>query len=256
MSTDVRTARRLGVREIAALMLVVAMAALVFIGLFGGPLQIALSVALQLAVGGFGAIALIGPARGERGIARYLTLPLASVAITVFGRLMVQGSPLWMLLVAFLATVGLWMILQIEMAYARGERPKTALEISLAAVIFLASGGLPGAVGQDPMPGVIVLIGVLALALGLRSAEARGATGGRALAQALLHGLAVVQAAVAVHLLHLPSPSGPAILLLAFYAWGGAADALLEGDSRMSVLLEFGALVLLGFFLVEIVIRS
>jgi hypothetical protein len=39
---------------------------------------------------------------------------------------------------------------------------------------------------------------------------------------------------------------GPALVALAFYAWGGAADALQSGASARAVTMEFGSLALLG----------
>jgi len=44
----------------------------------------------------------------------------------------------------------------------------------------------------------------------------------------------------------LPGVVGPAIIALAFYVWGGAADALQNGASSRSVIIEFGSLALLG----------
>ena len=46
----------------------------------------------QLAIGGIGAVLLIGPARPELGFARYATLATAGVALTLFGRLMAPGT--------------------------------------------------------------------------------------------------------------------------------------------------------------------
>jgi hypothetical protein len=37
-----------------------------------------------------------------------------------------------------------------------------------------------------------------------------------------------------------------ALMALAFYAWGGAVDALESGDSGRGVAVEFGPLLLLG----------
>jgi hypothetical protein len=39
---------------------------------------------------------------------------------------------------------------------------------------------------------------------------------------------------------------GSAIVALGFHAWAGAAEALDEGSSPRSVILEFGALAVLG----------
>ena len=53
--------------------------------------------------------------------------------------------------------------------------------------------------------------------------------------------------AVAVVVLRIPGLVGPALVALAFYVWGGAADALGGGATPRSVALEFGSLALLGF---------
>jgi len=53
--------------------------------------------------------------------------------------------------------------------------------------------------------------------------------------------------AVAVVVLRVPGLVGPALVALAFYVWGGAADALGGGATPRSVALEFGSLALLGF---------
>ncbi|HEX5396769.1 MAG TPA: hypothetical protein VFX74_06705, partial [Candidatus Limnocylindria bacterium] len=87
---------------------------------------------------------------------------------------------------------------------------------------------------------------VVVLVLGVRAAEARGVSGIEAIGQALLHVLAVGQAGAAVALLQLPGVAGPAVVALAFYAWGGAVEAREEGASLRSVALEFGAIALLG----------
>jgi hypothetical protein len=50
----------------------------------------------------------------------------------------------------------------------------------------------------------------------------------------------------ALALLQLPGVVGAAILALAFHAWSGAAEALDGGASARSVLIEFGALAVLG----------
>ncbi len=96
---------------------------------------------------------------------------------------------------------------------------------------------------------------LLALALALRAAEARGASGGAALGHALLHAFMVLQVSVAIDLLELPGFIGPVVILLAFYAWGGAADDLYAGASRLRVAVEYGSLALLGL-LVALLMRG
>jgi hypothetical protein len=62
----------------------------------------------------------------------------------------------------------------------------------------------------------------------------------------MLHLVAIGQVGTALALLQLPGVVGAAILALAFHAWSGAAEALDGGASARSVLIEFGALAVLG----------
>ncbi|MGH2456923.1 MAG: hypothetical protein ACRDHD_11790, partial [Candidatus Limnocylindria bacterium] len=80
----------------------------------------------------------------------------------------------------------------------------------------------------------------------LRAAEARGRGGAEAVGQAALHLVAVAQVGTAVALLRLPGIVGAALVALAFHAWSGAAEAIDGGTSLRAVVLEFGALALLG----------
>jgi hypothetical protein len=58
--------------------------------------------------------------------------------------------------------------------------------------------------------------------------------------------VAIAQIAAAVGLLRLPGVVGAAVIGLGFHAWAGAAEALDSGASARSVILEFGALAVLG----------
>ena len=57
------------------------------VGWLVAPFWLAVAIAAQLAIGGIGAVWVIGPARGELGFARYAMLATAGVALTLFGRL-------------------------------------------------------------------------------------------------------------------------------------------------------------------------
>ena len=246
--------RRASVRSASITLLVLALSALVFMGWIGDPVLLGLSVALQLPLGGFGGIALIGPAREDHAIGPYLTLPVASVALTLGGRL-VAPTGVGLLLIVVVAAA-LWIMVQTEIAYAHGDRPKTILDLVLVAVLFAGTAGTATLASLAPWLPSLVVVGLLALVLGVRAAEARGALGGGALGQAVLHALAVVQLSAGIGLLELPGAIGPAVLALGFYAWSGAADALQGGASRRSVLLEFGALAALGLVVALLVYRG
>jgi hypothetical protein len=213
------------------------------IGWLASPFVLAVAVALELAIGGLGAVALMGPARPRLGFARYATLALAGVAATLGGRLIPGGVSL--LFVPLLAVL-LWAVLWLELRGPFETNERTALDLALTAIVFAAAAGIDGIFGHEAWPppvGLVVLIGTV---LALRAAEARGFGGVQAVGQALLHALAIAQIALAVVLLHLPGLVGPAIVALAFYVWGGAADAVEQGSGSRAVALEFGSLALLG----------
>jgi hypothetical protein len=94
-------------------------------------------------------------------------------------------------------------------------------------------------------PGLIPLLLIVAVPA-LRAAEARGRSGIEAVGQAALQLVAIAQVAAAVGLLRLPGVVGAAVIGLAFHAWAGAAEALDDGASGRSVIIEFGALAALG----------
>lgn len=246
MSTQARTFSRSRVRDLAGAMLVVVLTILIFLGWFESTVLLGVALAAQLAIGGSLGIALLGPARADNGVARYLTLPLTAIGITLFGRFFRPTELLIAILLAVVAAAVLWAALQIELAYSRGQRPKVLLDLLLATVIFCGSASIGSVIGEGMPVVILALLGLLALALSLRAAEARGASGGTALGHAFLQAFTVVQLAVALELLELPGVIGPAVMLLAFYVWGGAADLLHEGASRRRVFVEYGFMALIG----------
>lgn len=207
------------------------------------PVYVAVAVALQLAVGGFGAVRVIGPAHVGGGLARYAMPATAGVAATLFGRLLSGGVAL---LLVPLVVVLLWSVLYVEVRGARLGGVRTIQELLLTAVLFCATSGVFALLGPDARMPALGLVAATASILAMRSAEARGLSGANAVGQALLHLLAVLQVSLGVMLLDLPGVVGPAIIGLAFYAWGGAAEALGGGASGRSVAIEFGALAALG----------
>jgi hypothetical protein len=223
--------------------LAIALAAIAAAGWLTSSLGLAVAVGLELAVGGLGAVALMGPWRPGLGLARYATLAIAGVGATLAGRMIPGGVSL--LFVPFLAIL-LWSVLWLELHGERVAIERTALDLALTGTLFAATAGINALFGPSAWPPPVALVALLGFVLGLRSAEARGGGGVEAVGQALLHGLAVGQVAVAVSLLGLPGLVGPAIVALAFYAWGGAAEALGGGASGRSVIIEFGSLGLLG----------
>jgi len=212
--------------------------------LVGGSFILAVAVAIELTAGGLGAVALMGPSQPGLGIARYTTLALAGVSATLAGRLIPGGVSL--LFIPLLAVM-LWAVLWLELRASFETVERTALDLALTAILFAAAAGIGGLMGNEGWPPPLGLVLLIGLVLSLRSAEARGEGGVQAVGQALLHTLAIGQVAVAVVILRIPGLVGPALVALAFYVWGGAADALGGGSNPRSVALEFGSLALLGF---------
>ena len=248
-----RPTRIIAFGRLEMLLLLLAVTGLVILGWVADPLLLAVVCALELLLAGFGGIALIGPARAERGIARYLVLPIASVALTLSGRLIAPAAVPFLVVGVIAAGTGLWLVLRTELSWGAGERPKTAMDLVLATTLFAASAGIPPAIGAEGWPPALIAVSLIGLVLGLRAAEARGATGGDALGQATLHAVCVAELAAALPLLELPGAIAPAVLALGFYAWSGAADALLAGASRRGVLVEFGLLGALGIIVALLV---
>ncbi len=233
-----------------AIALAVVLTVLAGIGWFAAPLWLAVAVALQLAIGGLGGVAVIGPARVGLGFARYATLALGAVSLTLLGRLLPGGVSLLLLPVA---AVLLWSILWLEMRAARGIGARTMLDLALVAILFAAAAGLWGLFGAATWPPALALVVVLAFVLALRAAESRGLGGVQAVGQATLHSLAVAQVGAALSLLDLSGVVMPALVALTFHAWAGAAESLSEGGSPRSVAIEFGSLAVLGLIVAFLV---
>jgi hypothetical protein len=211
--------------------------------LASGPL-LAVAVALALTIGGFGAIYLLGPAQQGLGLGRYLTVPLAAAALTLFGRSLPGGA---VLLLGPIAAVLLWAAIWLETRVGHaGGGLRIGIDLMLVATIFAGWVGLLDLFGADAWPSPVILLGAGGFVLALRSAEARRRPAGHAAWEALLHALGVVQVAAALLLLRLPGAVAPALVALTFYAWSGAADALAQGAPGRNVAVEFGSLALLG----------
>jgi hypothetical protein len=123
------------------------------------------------------------------------------------------------------------------------------VDLTLIGIVFAGAAGLSRLIPADAWPPGLLLLLVLAATPVLRAAEARGASGVRAVGQAGLHLLALAQVAAALALLRPPGVVGAALLALAFHAWGGAATALEDGEPGWRVGIEFGALGLMGVVL-------
>jgi hypothetical protein len=230
-----------------AIALAVLLAIIAAVGwLSTGPV-LAVSVALSLAIGGFGAIYLLGPAQQGLGLGRYMTMALAAAALTLFGRSLPGGV---VLLLGPIAAVLLWSVIWLEMRVARaGGGFRLGIDLILVGVVFAGWAGLLDLFGAAGWPSPVILLAAGGFMLALRSAEARGRSSGAAAFEALLHTIALAEVAAALLLLRLPGAMGPALVALTFYTWSGAADALSEGADTVSVLREFGTLAILGVVL-------
>lgn len=230
------------VRHPEAILVATVMATIAAAGWLVTPFWLAVAISAQLAIGGMAAVWIIGPVRPELGFARYATLATAGVALTLFGRLVVPDTGL---APAPIAAVLLWGVIRLELDLARGGR-RVGLDLALVGIVFAAAAGLAALIPRDAWPPAIVPLLMVSSVPALRAAEARGRSGIEAVGHAALHLLAVAQVAAAVTLLELPGVVGAAVVALSFHAWGGAAEALDEGAPARSVVLEFGALALLG----------
>jgi hypothetical protein len=225
-----------------AILIAIVMGAIAAIGWLVTPFWLAVVIGAQLAVGGLAAVWLIGPVRADLGFARYATLASAGVALSLFGRLIVPATGL---IASPIAAVLLWGVVRLELDLARGGR-RVGLDLALVGIVFASAAGLGALMARDAWPPAVIPLLMMSSVPALRAAEARGRTGIEAVGHAALHLVAVGQVAAAVALLQLPGVVGAAIVALAFHAWGGAAEALEEGASVRSVILEFGALAVLG----------
>ncbi|HEY7464592.1 MAG TPA: hypothetical protein VH987_09180 [Candidatus Limnocylindria bacterium] len=224
------------------ILVAVLMTAAAVAGWLLSPFWLAVAVAAQLAIGGLGAVWLIGPAQPELGFARYATLAGAGVALTLFGRVAVPAVGL---LLAPVAVILLWAVVRLELDLAAGHR-RVGLDLALVGIVFAGAAGIAALVPVNAWPpGLIPLLLIVAVPA-LRAAEARGRSGIEAVGQAALQLVAIAQVAAAVGLLRLPGVVGAAVIGLAFHAWAGAAEALDDGASGRSVIIEFGALAALG----------
>lgn len=225
-----------------AILVAVVMAAVAGAGWLVPPFWLAVAVAAQLAIGGLAAVWLIGPAQVELGFARYATLAAAGVSLTLFGRLFIPATGLAPVpIVAIL----LWAVIRLELDLAAGTR-RVGLDLVLVAIVFAAAAGLGGLVPPDAWPPALIPLLIIGSVPAMRAAEARGRSGIEAVGQSTLHLVALAQLAAAVALLRLPGVVGAAVIALGFHAWAGAAEALDEGASARAVILEFGALAVLG----------
>ena len=226
-----------------ALVLAIILAGIAAAGWLASPFWLAVAIGAQLALGGLAAVWIIGPAKVGLGFARYATLAATGVAVTLFGRLLVDSAGL--LLVPVAAAL-LWSVLWVELRIDRTEHVDIGLDLCMVATVFAAAAGVGSIVAPTDWPPGLVLTLLIVLVPALRSAEGRGRSGMGAVGQAALHLLAVAQVAAAVALLGLPGVVGAAVVALAFHAWTGAAEALEGGASARAVVLEFGALALVG----------
>lgn len=215
-------------------------------GWFVSPVWLAVAVAGQLALGGIGAVRILGPARSDLGLARYAMAAVAGIAATLFGRLIPGGLSL--LLVPLVAVL-LWSVTYLELRVARGTGGRTIGDLLVTTMVFAGAAGLLALFGTRTWPTPLILVAGLTLPLALRAAEARGTMGTEGIGQALLQLLVVTQIGAAAVLLVVPPVVVAALMALAFYTWGGAVDALRGEASGGSVAVEFGALMALGLFI-------
>lgn len=226
-----------------AIALAVLLAGAAAVGWLASPFWLAVAIGFQLAAGGLGAVWLIGPLQVGLGFARYATLASAAVALTLFGRLLMPSAGL---LLAPVAAFLLWAVLRIELEVNRTRESSVVLDLALVSIVFSTTAGVGAMVPRDAWPPGLILVLLGAAIPAMRAAEARGRSGAEAVGQATLHLVAIGQVATGLALLRMPGVVGAAILALAFHAWSGAAEALEGGASARSVLIEFGALAVLG----------
>lgn len=224
-------------------LLAVSQAAIAAAGWFAPPVWLAVAVAAQLAVGGVGAVRILGPARAELGFARYAMPAVAGITVTLVGRLIPGGLSL--LLIPIVAVL-LWSVMYLEVRFERGTGGRTIGELLLTAMVLAGAAGTLAFFGTRTWPTPIILVTALTIPPALRAAEARGIVGVEAVGQTLLHLLVVSQVGSAVILLALPAPVIAAMIALAFYTWSGAVDALRGDVSARSVAIEFGVLTAFG----------
>lgn len=227
----------------AAVVLALLQALVAAAGWFASPVWLAVAIAGQLALGGAGAVRVIGPARSDLGLARYAIPATAGIAATLFGRLIPGGLSL--LLVPIVGVL-LWSVTYLELRAERGTGGRTLGDLILTAVVFTGAAGILNLFGALVWPTPIAIVALLALPPAVRASEARGTMGAEGFGQALLHVLVVAQIGIGAVLLNVPVLVAAALMALAFYTWAGAVDAVRGGASGRAVAIEFGPLVLLG----------
>jgi hypothetical protein len=237
----------------AAVALAVVQAVIAAVGWFASPVWLAVAVAAQLAIGGVGAVRILGPARSDLGLGRYAMPAVAGISATLFGRLIPGGLSL--LLVPIVGVL-LWAVTYLEMRFERGTGGRTVGDLLLTTMILAAAAGLLVFFGPQTWPTPLILVAVLGFPPSLRSAEARGTVGVAGVGQAVLHLLVVVEIGAGAILLELPALVIAAVMALAFYTWRGAVDALSEGGSGRSVAVEFGSLAALGLVIALLLTRT
>src|SRR5690606_1575839 len=119
----------------SAALLAVGQAIVATVGWFVEPTWLAVAVAVQLALGGIGAVWVIGPARGELGLARYAIPAVAGISATIFGRVIPGGLSL---LLVPIAAVLLWSVTYLELRVVRGEGGRTLQVVLFTAITFAA----------------------------------------------------------------------------------------------------------------------
>lgn len=233
------------------ILLALVMAGLVVWGWFASPFWLTVAIAAQLAIGGLGAVWVIGPMQARFGFGRYATFAVAAVAATLLGKLL---TPVVQVAAAPVVAVLLFGVLWFEVRLPAGRSPRLAVDLTLVGIVFAAAAGIGASFPTTSWPPTVLLVVIVAAVPAFRGAELRGRFGVQAVGQTVLHLLAVAQLGIGLSLLHLPGVVGAAVLALGFHAWAGAAEALDSGARGRAVVIEFGSLALLGL-LVAILLR-
>jgi predicted membrane channel-forming protein YqfA (hemolysin III family) len=234
-----------------AVVLALVLTGLVVYGWFAPPFWLAVAIAGQLAIGGMGAVWVIGPVRSRFGFARYATLAVAGVALTLLGQMLNSTAQL---VAAPIVAILLFGVLWFELRLPEGRAPRLSIDLTLVGIVFAAAAGIAATFPTASWPPAVLLVVIAAAVPALRAAELRGRYGVEAVGQAALHLLAIAQLGASLALLHLPGVVGSAVLALGFHAWAGAAEALDNGARARAVAVEFGSLALLGL-LVALLLR-
>jgi hypothetical protein len=158
-----------------AILLALVMGALVVYGWFAPSFWLAVAIAGQLAIGGMGAVWVIGPVRSRFGFARYATFPVAAVALTLLGQTL---SPIAQLGGAPVVVLLLFGVLWFEMRLPEGRSPRLSIDLTLVG----SACGRRRAASRPPFPTASWLPAVLLVdqgcgASGLSRRRAAGAGG-------------------------------------------------------------------------------